>query len=59
MNSVGVNDGKRLSTELGICARIGGVMAELEDITCLSEGGFLEKRSGPFLGWPTRQNHTK
>lgn len=38
MNSIGVDDSKRPSTALGACARIGGVMTELEEVAHLSEG---------------------
>jgi len=42
VNSVGVNDGKGLGATLRVCAWFDGVVAKLEEVTCLPERGFLE-----------------
>lgn len=59
MNPIGVNDGEGSGTALGICTRIVGVVAELEDVTRLPERRLFKIGPVPFLHSLTRQSCTE
>lgn len=49
MNPIGVDDSEGSSAALGICARVSGVVSELEELPDLPERSLLEIESVPFL----------
>ena len=49
MNPIGMDDRERSSTALRVCARVCGVVPELEKMTGLAERTLLKIGTVPFL----------
>lgn len=59
VNSIGVDNREGPGAALGVCTRIGRMMAKLEEVTRFPERGFHEVQAIPLLYLLACQNRTK